>query len=244
MNKEAQITFIILIAVFIVIIAALIIYAAGYFTNKASIGTLVFGKASIENYINNCIKSTAENGLKLLGEQGSIAPDNYLQTPYLSIQYYLYNNQSKAPSIEEIQNELASYINDKLGICLKDFEDFKKQGWNVEKGVISSKAQINEQDVSFEINFPIDVSNNGDTINFEKFASILNVRLKYIYNLVSAIIDFNIKNPRSIDRTALNNYNVNITMFPYQDSLVYGIDDSESVIMNSPYRFNFALKFE
>ena len=86
MNKKAQITLIILIAVFIAIIAALIIYAAGYFMNKAQISTLVFGKASIESYINNCIKSTAENGLKLLGKQGSIAPDNYLQTPYFGIQ--------------------------------------------------------------------------------------------------------------------------------------------------------------
>lgn len=244
MNKKAQITLIILIAVFIAIIAALIIYAAGYFRNKNAIEPLAFDKARIESYINNCIKKTAENGLKLLGKQGSISPDNYLQAPYFKIQYYFYNNQNKMPTIEKIQNELALYMNENLGTCLKDFEDFKKQGWNVEKGSINSKAGINEQDVSFEINFPIKVINKVDTISFEKFASRLNVRLKYIYNLVSAIADFNTKYQKSIDRTALNNYDVNVTVFPYENSLVYSIDDSKSFIMNSPYRFNFALKFE
>lgn len=243
MNNKAQVTFMILIAVLIAITAALIIYAAG-FMNKNAIGPLVFDKASIENYINNCIKRTAENGLKLLGKQGSIYPDNYLKATYFSIQYYFYDNQNKMPTIEKMQNELESYMNENLGTCLKDFEDFKKQGWNVEKSVIESKAGINEQDVSFEINFPIKVSDKDDAISFEKFASKLNVRLKYIYNLISAIIDFNVKHQKSIDRTALNNYNVNVTAFPYQNSLVYAIDDSESLIMNSPYRFNFALEFE
>ncbi len=242
MSRKAQITFMILIAVLIVIIAALIIYAAG-FMNENAIGPLAFDKASIENYINNCIKGTAENGLKLLGKHGSIAPDYYLDTPYLSIQYYFYDNQNKMPSIEKMQNELELYMNENLGACLKDFEDFKKQGWNVEKGGISSKAGINEQDVSFEINFPVKVSFGDNAISFEKFASRLNVRLKYIYNLIFAIIDFNARHQKSIDRTALSNYNVNITVLPYGNSMAYVIDDSESLVANSPYRFNFALRF-
>ena len=90
-NKKAQITLIIAIAVFIVIIAGLIFYVANYY-KKSSIEPLVFEKASIENYINVCVKKTAEDGLKQLGKQGFVV-DN-----------------SKVPSIEEIQNQLNSIL--------------------------------------------------------------------------------------------------------------------------------------
>ena len=99
-----------------------------------------------------------------------------------------------------------------------------------------------QEDVFFEVDFPLKVSDKGNTINFEKFAAKLNVRLKYIYNLANTVVDFNAKNPGGIDRTALSDYDVNVTIFPYQNSLVYVIDDSKSLVMNQPYRFIFALK--
>ena len=203
---------------------------------------MVFERISIENYINGCIKKTAEDGLKLFGKQGGIIiQDDFLAVPNPGIAY-LYNNGNKIPSMDKIQHELSSYMDNNLNTCLKNFDDFKKQGWNVERGNINIKAQINQEDVFFEVDLPFKVSDKGNTINFEKFVSKLNVRLKYIYDLVNKIVDFNIKIPGGIDRTALNNYDVNVTIFPYQNSLVYVIDDSKSLVMSRPYRFIFALK--
>lgn len=245
MKKNAQITLIFAIAIFIVAIAALIFYATGYVKIENAIEPLVFEKASIENYINNCVKKTAEDGLKLLGKQGGlIMLQEHLQTPNFGISYNLYNNQNKVPSIEKMQDEISFYINNNLNKCLKDFDDFKKQGWGVEKDNINAKTQINEKDVTFEVDYPLKISNKGDAINFEKFVSTLNVRLKYIYSLVNNLVELNIKNPKSVDRTALSNYDVNVTVFPYEGSLVYVIDDSNSMIRNEPYRFMFAMKFE
>ena len=244
MKKNAQVTFMIAISVFIVVIASFIFYVAYYFENKNLAEPLVFERLSIENYINGCVKKTAEDGLKLLGKQGGIILKEHLQTPNSGIDYYLYNNQSKIPSIENIQDELSFYVKSNLDACLRDFEDFKRRQWNVEKGEIETKTQVNEQDVAFEVNFPLKITNQGSTLNFERFVSKVNVRLKYIYDLANRTVNFNIKNPRSVDRTALSNYDVNVTVFPYEDSVVYVIDDSKSLIMNKAYRFMFAMGFE
>ena len=243
-KKNAQITLIMLVGIFIVMTAALVFYFVYYLENKNPIAPLVFERDSIENYINQCVKKTAENGLKLLGVQGGfITLQDYLQAQNAGISY-LYDKESKVPSIGQIQDELSAYVDSNLDSCFKKFDDFKKQGWDVEQGNIHSKTTANERDVTFDINFPLKVSNKGYTLSFEKFLVLLNVRLKYIHQLASYIVDFNIKNPRSIDRTALNNYDVNITVFPYQDSLVYSIEDTKSLIVNNPYQFIFALKFE
>lgn len=243
-KKNAQITLMMLVGIFIVMVAALIFYFVSYFENKNSAVPLVFERQSIENYINNCVKKTAENGLKLLGTQGGfIRLQDYMQTQNVKVSY-LYDKESKVPSIGQIQDELSAYVDSNLDSCFKKFDDFKKQGWDVQQGNIHSKTTVNEKDAAFEVDFPLKVTDRGHTISFEKFLVLLNVRLKYIHQLASYIVDFNIKNPGSVDRTELNNYDVNITVFPYQNSLVYDIEDSKSLIVNKPYRFMFALKFE
>ena len=222
MGKKSQITLMIALAVFILIIAALIFYIANYY-KKNLIEPLAFERASIENYINNCIKKTAEDGLKQYGRKGFAA-----------------SNQ-KIPSIEDARNQLSSYMNGNLNACLKDFEELRKQGWDVEKGDVNADAQINEQDVSFDVAYPLKVSDKSNTINFERFASRLNIRLKYIYELINKIADFKFKYGKEVDLTTLRDYDLEVTIFPDKDSFVYVIDDHKSLIMNEPYRFRLTI---
>jgi hypothetical protein len=125
---------------------------------------------------------------------------------------------------------------------LKNFRDLKRQGWDVEKGNINTKTQINQEDISIEVELPLKISDEVNTMNFERFVAKLNVRLRYIYNLVNGVVDFTSKYKRQIDMSLLNAYDVNVTIFEVQDSLVYVIDDSKSLIINEPYRFVLRIK--
>ncbi len=241
MKKQAQITFILLISIFIVIIAALIFYVANYYKNKNLIEPLVFEKSSIQNYIDSCVKKTAEEGLILLGKQGSLVLDDSLKVKDIEI-YYYFKNGNRVPSIENLQGQLSNYVKNNINVCLRGFEDFKKQGWDVEQGSFDAKTQINEKDVNFDVDFPLKISDKGSTINFEKFASKLNVRLKYIYDLANKVVDFSSKYKRQVDLSALNGYDVNVTVIDYEDSLIYNIADSNSMIMSRPYVFRFVVK--
>ncbi|MBI2657352.1 hypothetical protein HYX08_01510 [Candidatus Woesearchaeota archaeon] len=238
MGKKAQVTFIMAAALFILIIAALIFYVANYYKKNAA-EPLIFERASIENYISSCVKKTAEDGLLLLGKHGSLFPENSLKAKNIGIEYY---NENKVPGIEKLQNDLSSYIDNNLALCLNDFEDFKKQGWDVEKGSISARTQINQEDVTFEVEFPLKVSSSEASISFERFASRVNIRLKYIHELITKIVGFDAKYKRHIDMSTLDGYDVDVTVIDYEGALIYNIKDSKSMIMGKPYAFRFAVK--
>ena len=218
MKRKAQVTLIVVAALFILVIVALAIYAGNYF-KKRSQEPLVFERASIENYVSNCVKLTSEESLIQFGKRGFNVDSN------------------KVLSIDEMQNQLASYVNSNLNPCLNDFEDFRKAGWGVENGDVNAKAQINEQDVGFDVSYPLKISNNENTISFERFASKSNVRLKYIRELATKIVDFKFKYGKEVDLTTLRDYDLEVTIFPDKGSFVYVIDDHKSLIMNEPYRF-------
>lgn len=224
MSKKSQVTLIIAMAVFIFLVAALIFYISYYYKSKNPVEPLAFERAAIESYVNNCVKKTAEEGLKSLGKKGLVSGAN-----------------SKIAPIESLQNELSSYVNNNLDICLRDFEDFKKQGWDVEKNAHDAKAQINEQDVSFDVAYPLRVSSKENTLNFGRFFAKVDVRLKLIYGALSSIAEFKFKYKREVDLTELSSYDLEFTVFPDRDSFVYVIDDKKSLIMNEPYRFRLAI---
>lgn len=227
MSKKSQITLVIAMAVFIFLVAALIFYISYYYKSKNPVEPLAFERAAIESYINSCVKKTAEEGLKSLGKKGLVSGAN-----------------SKIAPIESLQNELSSHVNNNLDICLRDFEDFRKQGWNVEKNSHDAKAQINEQDVSFEVAYPLRVSSKENTLNFERFFAKVDVRLKLIYEALSRIAEFKFKYKREVDLTELSSYDLEFTVFPDRNSFVYVIDDKKSLIMNEPYRFRLAIAEE
>lgn len=223
MEKKSQVTLIIALALLILIIAAFIIYAGNYF-KKSRPEPLIFERANLESYISSCVKGTAENGLLQLGKRGFTI------------------DKPEITSIEKMQGQLADYINSNLNECLDDFRKFEKAGWDVEKGTVNAKAQINEKDVSFDVNYPIKVVYNGNTLSFEKFASIADVRLKYIHELATGISEFKFKYGKEVDLTALSEYDLEVTIFPDKGYFVYVIDDPKSPIMNEPYRFILKIK--
>ena len=223
MKRKAQVTLIIAIALLILIIAALIIYASNYF-KKNNQQPLVFERAGIESYISNCVKKTAEDGLVQSGRNGFVAKD------------------AGIPSIEEAQGKLSSYMDSNLNACLKDFEDFKKEGWDVESGNVNAQAQINELDVGFNVYDPIKITDKENTLSFDRFAAKVDVRLKYIHELAAKIAEFKFKYSKEVDLTTLREYDLEVTIFPDKGFFVYVIDDHKSLIMNEPYRFILRIK--
>jgi len=242
-KKRGQITMIMALAIVMLIIAALTIYLLNYY-KKNFTEPLVFEKASIENYINNCIKKTAEDGVRLLGKQGGYINLEDRIKAQNNIAVLSQNNKSKVQSIAGMENELSAYVKNNLNSCLKNFRDFKSQGWQVEAGSIKAAAKINENDVTFEANFPMSVNSKGDTIKFERFVIMLNVRLKYVYELVDSIVDFKIKHNRDIDLKDAAKYDVEIVVFLHNKNIIYTIYDYKSPILNKPYMFIFGLEVD
>lgn len=246
--KKGQLTPLMILSIIIVAVFAALFYITGNLREKSNEGVevqvkLVFGKASIQSYIEDCIRIKGEEALTLLGRQGG-----YINLPTnQKIAYYYNKGINEAPSLKQMEDELSSYINNNLNSCLKDFKAFKEKGWDVAEGNLETAASINKEDVVFKAHFPIKIKNpdieeeERATIELSDFIKDFKVRLQYIHNIANQTANFHIANPGWTDFANLSRYDVNITIFPYNGILVYSIDDPESIISKKAYRLMFGV---
>jgi len=240
-HKKSQITLIILIAM-VILFAFLGVYFLTIIVSPQRSLEIPFEKGAIEQYMTNCLKAEAENALILMGKQGSfLEPEEYVTSDNYKISILLKSNASLIPRDSVVEEQLSSYIDEHMLSCLQNFRDFEKQGWKVTYETPQTKATLNKKDITFQQLFLISVQKDT-AITFKEFTYTAPVRLSYVLEITKKIIDFSILESGYTDLTALAAESVNVTIMPYQGSVLYSIQDEQSRIMNEPYMFNFAIK--
>ncbi len=241
--RKSQISLFMLFVVVLAIIGILVFFSVKLL-KASNENELLFERSSIEKYVNSCLKKTSEDALKLLGKGGGyITQYDFVQINNAKVSLLL-DGMNNVPAIIKMQNEMEIYIDNNLNACLNDFNDFTERGWSVEKDNPKSTAKINEKDVSFEMRMPLEVSYRGETLSYSTFYSRSEIRLKIIHDLVSKSVGVNEIIPSSVDRTLLSNYDMNVTVFPFENTLVYVVDDHKSQILKEDYRFIFGMRFK
>ena len=245
--KRAQATIFIILGI-VLVIAIFIVYQARDQIFKSQWGlekqrdvAVQLEIKDIETYVDGCVKDVAEGGIRLIGLQGGymVPPPNSLETDFSTISYGYYNGKKSLPSIEQMQEEFALYVESSLPLCFdeSDFPDF-----DIATGDINARSRIKQNSVSVTVNYPISVSK--DSANYRirsKYSKEIPVRLGKIYDVVSEIIDNEASNPGAIDLTYLTDLDYDIAILPYSDDLfVYSITDPNSKINDIPYTFMFA----
>ena len=161
-NKRAQVTIFIIVA--IVVVAGIV----AYFALKDSFGeSIPEDMRPAYDYYISCLESTAEQGISLLGEQGGYIdlPDFEPGSAYIpfssqlsffgqAVPYWMYvsgNNflKEQVPTKSGMEVQLGEYVSDRLVDC--DFSDFEARGYDVyiEEGDVSS--EINKLDVELSV---------------------------------------------------------------------------------------------
>jgi ribosomal protein S17E len=232
-----------------VIIAILLISAVGIivYTQREAFGiNLSANQAEIRpitSEIDNCLKSTAEQGIYLIGIQGGyIEPiTKSFETNFSTVSYAYSDGKVFFPSKENIENQIAGYIDLMLPRCV----DFSKwPDFSVSQASVNSKVSIRENEIVINANWPITLQ-KGTTFRLEKFSLKLPVRLGIIYNSASQIVNSTNENPSRIDLSNLidihTNYGLITDMVPYNQTIIYSLTDPKSIIADKPYTFFVAV---
>ena len=133
MNKKAQVTIFIIIA--LIIIAGVILFFT--FRENVSEKTDYPPKtAGIYNFVEECIEQKGEEALYFIGQHGGYY---FTPKPLVSpgIPFYLISGRNYSPSKEKIENEISKYINDALLECINNFTEFKE--YQIEQGEIKTE---------------------------------------------------------------------------------------------------------
>jgi hypothetical protein len=99
-------------------------------------------------------------------------------------QPFLYKKDG-APNIEE---QLDSYIEENLDICLNDFESFKRNGFDIKTiGDIKATTQVRENDVLFYVNYEVKAKKGESEFQVKEYITIVPVELRKIYELADEL---------------------------------------------------------
>ncbi len=213
-SKKAQVTIFAIIA--ILIVAAVGIFA--YLQTKPQILASEF--RPIEQYFLECIKNKAQEGARILGEQGG-----YIQLPkfergseYMpfssqldffgnAVQYWFYisgNNimRQQVPSLQGMEKQLSDFLKEEIENC--DFSQFEDAGYAIEMGEANILTKIRDNSVDVKVVGSLSI-NRGDmsaTVPFHEVST--ESKLGKFYRIAKSIYD------KQQKELFLENYSIDI----------------------------------
>ena len=240
MNKRGQITIFIIIA--IVIIASVGLYFA--FRDKLNVGAYSPEVNRVKLFVEECLEDGGKEAVYEVSGNGG-----YRFKPDLSnnfgYPYYYINQKSYLPSKDFIEKELSSYLVGYLGNCVRDFENFPDM--EIYKGEARIRTSINQEDVVFNIKYPLTITKANKTSRIEEWSDVkIYARLGIIYNSISQFMqeqeqDENLCLDCLMDIIESND--LYVEMQEQEDSIVFTFKDENTIINKNYLEFKFANKY-
>lgn len=194
------------VSIFMVMAALIIVAGIFYFYYpKSSVPLEVVPPelVPIKSYVEECIKSIAEDGLQTIGLSGGYinVPDSIKKDPrkYLSIfpssgfliPYWWHEGIDSMPPEDYIKDQLKNHIKNELIGCINNFEPFMQTFEIEELKEPAVEVSFNEEDTTVKVKYPIEVTSKSKEFkaligNFQYNAPI---RFKKAYELAKLIME-------------------------------------------------------
>ncbi len=200
-NSKSQASIFIIISLIIILLGVLYFFYQRQAVEK-EIGVLHPAIAPIKLYVDNCIKSAAEDGLERIGLSGGYIsiPEsiNNNQRAYLSayaagfkMPYWWYDGIDAIPEEEFIRQQLASHIKAEIRNCIDDFEPFNAKFEINQLKEPFVDIQFNDNDVSIKLTYPLEIISNDGTLHqlIQNFNYAVPIRFKKIYELAKLVME-------------------------------------------------------
>ncbi|KHO54894.1 MAG: hypothetical protein QT10_C0010G0007 [archaeon GW2011_AR19] len=244
LNKRAQLTIFIIIAILIVAVVALFFSLRGNLKlpgKPASPET-----AEIQNFVQECLDDSLEEVVFKVGENGGYYFPPKVSTPVLEVPYYIKNNKNLMPSKEDIEREISRGIERELFFCIEDFTFFENE-YEITKGKITPPEVVIEPErVLIEMNYPLTIQKGDSKSKIEDFNSEVPVRLGIVYDAVARFVEEEIKTPEMCVNCLLEvlGEGLYINNFKENDNTeIFVLTDYNSIINKKKFIYNFANEY-
>lgn len=201
-NSKAQAAIFIIISLIVILIGLLYFFYQRQAVEK-EIEILQPEITPIKLYVENCIKSVAEDGLERIGLSGGYInipeeikndPRAYLTTfpaAGFKIPYWWHEGVEAVPTEEFIMQQLTTHIKTEVKNCINKFQPFagKFEINELKEAIVD--VQFNEDDVSVSLNYPLEIISKDGNLKalIQNFGYVLPIRLKKVYELAKLIME-------------------------------------------------------
>ncbi len=230
---RGQITIFLILGIILLVGVLIILFIAaqGFGTDY---NPFTFSREAIRGYVTDCVRTTADDALYRIGIQGMFYTG--LPNPVNTAQDSKTNLYQSAPSQEIMRNQLEEAIEDNIHTCLHDFEAFTKNGIEIQSEEPKAKVIINEQNLQILLDYKITATKASKMITINSFKTIKdNIRIPYLLDAMEQIIL-----REDIHLTELDNLECDVTITPFEDKLIYLLEDPGSIVQQQPYMVRFA----
>lgn len=239
-KKRGQMAIFIIVAIAIVAITLLI-----FFFRPQIIG-IFEGEVSPERYIETCVRPEIKPAMEILSDQGSYQnPQGYVNFNGNKVQYLCYTDDFYEPCVVQqpmtknnFEKELDLMLSSKVNNCFSKMQsEYRDRGYDISSVGIDSSVSIIPNKIILNINAPLSISKNQNTIRVQNFDIELESEMYDLLFIASSIVDYESKLGGSATELYLQYYpNLKIEKIKLSDgSTIYKLSN---VITNE--RFNFA----
>jgi len=166
-------------------------------------------------------------------------------------------------TIFSMEEDLKNYVEKRIPDCTK-FDAFVEQGYKITPKARTADVKINPDDVRITLAFPVEIENpsTGEKNNLKDFLSVINVRLKLIYDEANKYIKKDVQQTINFNLlqdvpmlSEFTNLGLTISLQGHPDTCIadniesiesckrddiIDITDTKNTIDGNPYIFRFA----
>ncbi|MEM4267592.1 MAG: hypothetical protein QXK37_02045 [Candidatus Woesearchaeota archaeon] len=237
--KSGQVSLFLVLGLMILMVLGFFLIGLKEFRlNSANTGS------TIHDYVEQCVRKSAERGLYIIGRQGGWIKIN---APFENMRYgnisYAYTNKTiSLPPLRSIQAEHELFVERETLICLGSFPN--KDAFFESIGIPIAHTKFTEKSVVVDVEMDVIAKIANGRRQFNDFSVTIPVRFKSVHTLANAIAERKKFFPSYVDLTLLGMQDIDVDVLSYGRYEVYVLTDKESSLWGLPYRFIFASELE
>ncbi|MFQ5621117.1 MAG: hypothetical protein ACE5FT_04700 [Candidatus Nanoarchaeia archaeon] len=229
--KRGQVTLFIIIAIVI-----LFLFVWLFSMMWGSKGEMPEDQQAVFNYVSSCLKQVGEDSLVVFGKQGRLEHSNMYEP--LNLEYY-YDGASRVPRNEDVEIELARYVDDRLGQCINDFSGFPVLNFTYISAPDSS-VSIGADDITFDLKYLVKFEKEFTEYILEDYSVKLDVPIsQYLYS-AEHWVNYYMQHG-AIDASYELNGLRRLEVHQHESVLVLGLFDNSTLVAGEPYLISWAM---
>ena len=251
-SVKAQITLFIIMGLGIILTVGLFIYIRSQATRDIQVEAVTGIAVPIKNFVDGCIKQTAEGAISFVGVQGGYYPIPPQEFSFINFDIPIYavnGTVIEIPSRTEIQDSLSDYMSDNLKYCIRNFDVFAEQGFNITYGYAAANATLGDKSVTFNIYYPLAVQQGEAVQSLSRFSATVGTSLPKLLIVAQAYMAAQQEAPNQfrfkhiMDLSQDNDVIIETLAFP-NNIILFSIVDPDTQVRGINTTFMFAIQYE
>ncbi|MFH1455424.1 MAG: hypothetical protein ABIF40_00560 [archaeon] len=255
MEKRGQATLLIILGLVLLILIVLVVFLRSDILSFAEEVGIIESQAAgemqdeVEIYVSLCLDQTAENALAFVSNYGGYYDLPSTADPTFLMPFYFYEGDSQIITKEELETEISKYLDNELYFCLQNFIDLENQGYGITTGVSETSVLITEDDIVFDVYFPILIIKDSVEISVTEFSFSMPSNLNTIYNVAEQLIQTQEEDSSMmclscmLDLAVQNDLRIEISYIDDRTYMITLIDDS-TLIDGESFTYSFLTQYD